>query len=272
MPEAKVVLITGASSGFGKAFAAELARRGHRVYGTSRNASFPHASVSFPAMVPMDVRDERSVGEAVRFVLDREQGIEVLINNAGIGLSGAIEDTTPAEALNLFETNLFGVHRVCRAVLPAMRARGRGLVANVGSIGGEIAVPFHAFYSASKASLAALTEVMRIELAPFGIHVTLIAPSGFHTEMPEHRQFVAAVSAGSPFAERCRRAASVMTQDEVKGGDPEALARLVARVVESGRPRPRYYAGAALPRLGLYVKRLAPAAFSQRLLRNHYGV
>ena len=272
MSEAKVVLVTGASSGFGEAFAAELARRGHRVYGTSRRASLPPAApAAFPVRIGMDVREEASVERAVRHVLEREGRLDVVVNNAGVGLGGSVEDTTPAEALALFEANLFGVHRVCRAVLPALREQARGLIVNVGSIGGEIAIPFQGFYSASKAALAALTEALRLEVRPFGIDVTLLEPGDFRTGFTENRVLVAAAT-NDAYRERCRRAIETMERDERGGADPASLAQLLVRLVEGGSPRPRYLAGMAAQRLAVYVKRLAPARLSERLLAAYYGV
>ena len=266
----KIVLVTGASSGLGAAFAAELARRGHRVYGTSRQAPLSETPAPFPVVIPMDVRDERSVGRAVEYVLAREGRLDVVVNNAGVGLGGAVEDTTPAEALEMFETNFFGVHRVCRAVLPAMRAEGRGLVVNVGSIAGEISIPFQAFYSATKAALAALTEALRIEVRPFGIDVTLLEPGDFRTGFTANRKLVATTN--DAYRSRCGRAIEVMERDERNGADPDSLARLLARLVGEAPPRPRYVAGLAAQRLAVLVKRLAPARFSERLLAAYYGV
>ena len=123
----KVVLITGASAGFGRACADHLAARGYRVYGTSRRARFEdaEAAAAGPTLLPMDVRDDESVRKAIDFVVGREGRLDVVVNNAGVGLAGAIEDTSVAEAQALFDTNFFGVHRVCRAALPILRRPGR---------------------------------------------------------------------------------------------------------------------------------------------------
>ena len=164
-----VVLITGASSGFGEACADHLARRGYRVYGTSRRARFPEGGAEEnPRMIPMDVCDDDSVRAAVEFVLAAEGRLDVVVNNAGLGMAGAVEDTSLEEARALFETNFFGMHRVCRAVLPTLRAQRSGLIVNISSIGGLIAIPFQGFYSASKFATEALTEALRMDYDAFG--------------------------------------------------------------------------------------------------------
>jgi NAD(P)-dependent dehydrogenase (short-subunit alcohol dehydrogenase family) len=147
----RVVLITGASAGFGRACAQHLGRLGHRVYGTSRRAECPDPAElrSPPLVLPMDVCDDDSVQRAVDFVLKQEGRIDVVVNNAGVGLAGAVEDTSVEEARALFETNFFGVLRVCRAVLPALRAQRSGLIVNVSSLGGLVTIPFQGLYSAS---------------------------------------------------------------------------------------------------------------------------
>ena len=147
----KVILITGGSSGFGKACVNYFASRGHRVYGTSRRAQFPSNEdpSPVPPIIPMDVCDTDSIEAAVAFILKRESRLDVLVNNAGIALAGSIEETSSEEAKVQFETNFFGVHRVCRSVLPTMRKQGAGLIVNISSIGGLITIPFQGFYCAS---------------------------------------------------------------------------------------------------------------------------
>jgi len=203
----KVVLITGASSGFGKACAEHLAGLGHWVYGTSRRARFEDGAVvpGGVRMLPMDVREDDSVARAIAFIRKDAGRLDVLVNNAGLALAGAIEDTTVDEARDLFETNLFGAHRVCRAALPILRAQGAGLIINVSSLAGLVTVPFQGFYSASKYALESMTDALRMEVAAFGIRVVLIEPGDFKSGFTAGRVFAAASGEGSPYAERCAR-------------------------------------------------------------------
>ncbi len=255
-----VVLVTGASSGIGKACAELLFARGYRVYGTSRQA--PRAVVQKVApddspllqMIPLDVTSDESVAQAVGIVAACEGRIDVVVNNAGFGVAGAAELTTIEEAREQFETNFFGMMRVCRAVLPIMRQRGSGRILNVSSIAGRIGVPFQALYSASKFAVEGFTEALRMEMAPFGIQVVLIEPGDFRTHFTAARRMVR--GAGSPaYAERQAKALAVMEHDETHGATPEAVGRLVHRIVTCRSPRARYAVGPAFEKLALALKR-----------------
>ncbi len=278
----KVVLITGASSGFGKACAEHLAGLGHRVYGTSRRARFEDeaaapggdatASRGSVRMLPMDVREDDSVARAVAFVQTDAGRLDVLVNNAGLALAGAVEDTTVDEARALFETNLFGVHRVCRAALPILRAQGAGLIINVSSLAGLVTVPFQGFYSASKYALESMTDALRMEVAPFGIRVVLIEPGDFKSGFTAARVFAAANNEGSPYAERCARAVGVMEDDEQNGADPAALATRLAEAIAATAPRVRYPVGARAQTLAVKLKPFLPTRVFDHALMRQYKV
>jgi len=268
----RVVLISGASSGFGRACAEHLSQLGHRVYGTSRRAPLPDGEDTGPGpwLLPMDVREDTSVRAAVDFVLRREGRLDVVVNNAGVGIAGAVEETTPEEARDLFETNFFGVHRVCRAVLPTLRAQGSGLIVNVSSLGGLVTIPFQGFYSASKFALESMSEALRMELKPHGVQVTLLEPGDFKTDFTANRVFAAGSRGESVYAERCRRAIAVMEHDERNGADPAALARLLARLMERRSPRTRYPVGMFFQKLLVGCKRLLPAGLLERGIMAYY--
>jgi len=262
----RVVLVTGASSGVGACCAAYLAERGYRVYGASRSAAAPTGVVP----LSIDVTDDASVSQAVAAVLDREGRIDVLINSAGFGVAGAVEDTTMEEAASQFEVNFFGTARVCRAVLPAMRSRGAGYIVNIGSIGGLIAIPFQGFYSASKFALEGLSESLRIEVRPFGIHVVLIEPGDHHTGFTRNRRSAAADTGVSAYRTRFERAIARMASDEQNGPKPDAIARLVQKVIDNSRPRLRYAAGPASQRAAVWLKRLLPNRIVEGIVTRYY--
>ncbi len=270
----KVVLISGASAGFGRASATQLARLGYRVYGTSRRAEFPEAadSDSSPLMLPMDVCDDGSVQTAIEFVLKREGRIDVVVNNAGVGLAGAVEDTSVEEAKAIFETNFFGVLRVCRAVLPTLRAQGGGHIVNVSSLGGLVTIPFQGFYSASKYALESMSDALRMELRPFGVHVTLIEPGDFKTGFTAARVFSAASGDGSAYRENCQKAVAVMEHDEQNGADPQKVAQLLARIIADPSPGIRYPVGGLFQRLAVGARRVLPSAVLERALRAVYKI
>ena len=180
-----VVLITGASSGIGRAAAQLFAKNGYRVFGTSRKLD---GAPSLPGVefVPLDVRDDASVEAAVAAVVDNAGRIDVLVNNAGYTILGAVEETSAAEAQALFDTNVFSVLRVSRAVLPVMRRQGKGLIINTSSVLGFLPAPFMGLYAASKHALEGLSESLDHEVRGFGVRVTLVQPNFTRTEFGGH--------------------------------------------------------------------------------------
>lgn len=182
MTNQPIALVTGASTGIGRAIAARLAGGGYRVFGTSRD---PGKAAPLPGvtLVPLDVTSEASVEQCVATLLAQAGRIDLLVNNAGIAVVGAIEEVPLAEARRQFETNYFGVVRMIQAVLPAMRRQGAGHILNVGSVAGVVPIPFAGQYSATKYALEGLTEVLRSEVRPFGIRVALVAPGFYRSEL-----------------------------------------------------------------------------------------
>jgi short-subunit dehydrogenase len=259
MSASRVILVTGASSGIGRSCAELLAKRGHRVYGASRSAG-----------LRLDVRDEASVNEAVRSILDRERRLDVVINNAGFGIAGAVEETSVEEAKEQFEVNFFGVMRVCRAVLPAMRSQGQGTIVNIGSIGGLIAIPYQGLYSATKFALEGLTESLRLEVRDFGVRVVLIEPGDHRTGFTYNRRSTAKSGGESPYRSLFERAVARMAADEQAGPPPERVAALVVKVIDSRRPRLRYTVGPVPQRAAVWLKRLLPYAAIEAIMRQNY--
>lgn len=219
-------------------------------------------------MVHMDVDDGASVANGVTQVLEAEGRIDVLVNNAGISLFGALEDTTVEEAKAQLETNFFGAWRVCRAVLPAMRAQGGGYIINISSIGGLMGLPFQAAYSASKFALEGMSEALSTELKPFGIHVVLVEPGDLATEITEHRCQTKESGVASVYREKFERALNVTEAAERAGPAPMVVAQLLERVLVSKTPRLRYTVGSLAEQSGVTLKRLLPGRlFEQFLLR-----
>ncbi|HQU61326.1 MAG TPA: SDR family oxidoreductase, partial [Saprospiraceae bacterium] len=180
----KVILITGASSGLGKALAEILSTRGHIVYGTSRK---PTGQLLPYRMIPMEVKDEKSIERAVQQVISNEKRIDVVINNAGIGLAGPTEQLHIDNIRELLEINVVGVARVCQAVLPHMRARRSGRIINISSIGAVIGLPYRGLYCASKSAVSIMTESLRMEIAPFGIQACCVRAGDTRTNINANR-------------------------------------------------------------------------------------
>ena len=233
-----VVLITGCSSGFGLLTALHFARQGETVIAGVRRPSTARElrrrrdeeRLSFD-IVGLDVTDEASVAAAVSGVLEAQGRIDVLVNNAGVGSHGAIEDTSPEVVQAVFDTNVFGPLRLLRAVLPVMRSQGQGVVVNMSSLAGRVSAPFAGIYSATKFALEALSECLHYEVAPFGIRVALIEPGAFVTAFAENRLEPGAHgnNVASPYARTLRRweEASARLPGRNDGGDPAEVAAAV---------------------------------------------
>jgi len=266
----KVILITGASSGIGKVCAEYLAQEGHRVFGTSRRALFPPESAApgRVTMLQMDVNQEDSVHRGVDFILREAGHLDVAVNNAGIHIAGAVEDTSVEEAKKQFETNFFGVLRVCRAVLPGMRERQSGYIVNISSIGGLVGLPYQGFYSATKFALEGMTEALRMEVRPFGIKVLLIEPGDIRTEHVWHR--TAASRDHSTYREYLERVMATVDIQESNGASPLKVARTLERVINHPSPRPRYRVGAFDQRLVGALKGVVPDRLFEWILMKNY--
>ena len=268
-----VVLITGSSSGIGKACAEHLHQRGYRVYSTSRRAPrFPDglAAVTDQSgichLIPMDVTSDESVEQGIQWILTQERRIDVVVNNAGYGLAGAMEDTQLEEAKAQLETNFFGVVRLCRAVLPVMREQGGGFIVNISSIGGFVGIPFQGFYSASKFALGGMTESLRIEVKPYGIKVVLIEPGDFNTNLTINRHKAKASELGSVYLSKFTKALGGMDADEMNGPSPEQIGVLLERIITTMSPQLRYVIGSASERLTNGLKKFMPPGIFEWLL------
>jgi NAD(P)-dependent dehydrogenase (short-subunit alcohol dehydrogenase family) len=264
----KVVLITGASSGFGKSIAVHLASLGHTVFGTSRSQKESFAGVT---MLPLDVTDDESVHELVKQVIAQAGKIDVLINNAGVGLCGSIEDTSIEEARWQMETNFFGPVRMVKAVLPHMREQGAGRIIKIGSLAGQLALPYQPFYSTSKFAIAGFNEVLRLELAGSGIDSTMIEPGDFATGFTAARVFSEQAKSGL-HAEQLERVVGIYERDEIGGASPQLLAKLCARIIESKKVQPRYSVGRMDQRFGLLLKRWIPHSWMEKLMLYIYQI
>jgi NAD(P)-dependent dehydrogenase (short-subunit alcohol dehydrogenase family) len=263
-----VILVTGASSGIGAAIAAHLASKGHRVFGTSRK---PYHNAKFE-MIAMDVDDEASVREAVAHVLVQAGRIDALINNSGIAVMGAVEDTSVEEAKALFETNFFGVLRVCRAVLPAMRRQKNGTIVNISSLSGIFGTPFSGLYSASKFAVEGLSEALRMEVRRFGIKVVLVEPGDHDSELPIRRTIAAESAINPAYAEAFARTKAQQAKDEAQAPKPDGVARLVERILAERSPRMRYTVGMMSQRIVSPLKRFMPQRLYELILRSALGL
>ena len=243
----KVILITGASSGIGFDAAQTLARQGHRVYAAARRVERMEP-LKADGIVPLrlDVTDEASMQEAVRTVLEAEGRIDALVNNAGYGYFGAIENVPMEEARRQLEVNVFGLARLCQLVLPTMREQGSGRIVNISSVAGKAVMYFGGWYHVSKYSVEALSDALRMEVKPFGIDVALIEPGGIRTDWgliaADH---LAESSKGTPYekdgireSETLRKAYSIRLLSK-----PQVVTRAISKAINRKHPRARYRIG-----------------------------
>ena len=264
----KIVLITGATSGIGKETALLLASKGFLVYGTARNVEGKNLSFR---LLPMDVRNETSIKEAIQQILTEVGCIDILINNAGVGITGAVEEL-PAEQLhNVFATNLYGAIAVIQQVLPSMRAQGSGRIINIASIAGYMGLPFRGAYSASKGALLLMSEALRMEVKQFGIEVTTISPGDYATDIAS-RRYHAPVNENSPYAEVYAKQLQLMNEHVDSGGNPKEMAEKILKVINTKHPKVHYKQGSFLQKFSIVLKRLLPSKRYEKMLMKHYSL
>jgi NAD(P)-dependent dehydrogenase (short-subunit alcohol dehydrogenase family) len=265
----KIVLVTGASSGIGKAVARVMAQDGCIVYGTSRSANFETIRENGIAytMLPLTLEDEDTAVRAVQYVIDRHGRIDVLVNNAGTGYAGAIEETTAREAQAQFDACFFGAVRMLNHVLPHMRAAGSGVVINVGSLASCFPVPFQAMYSAAKAALFAMTVALRLELAPFGIRACVIEPGNTRTDIISRRRY-SAKTCQTAYRQPLERSLGVVNS-YIAACSPEQCARLALKVSRMKNPPARITPGLGY-KFVYALSRLAPWRFREYVIRRIY--
>jgi NAD(P)-dependent dehydrogenase (short-subunit alcohol dehydrogenase family) len=263
----QVVLITGASSGIGRSTAEYLAGIGHRVFGASRTRPL---EISFE-WVCMDITQEDSVREAVDLVIERAGKIDVLINNAGLGIVGPLEETTDELIYQVFNTNVMGALRVCRRVIPIFRQQRQGLILNISSIAAEIGLPFRGVYSATKASLEALTESLSMELKEFNIRVCSILPGDVATGINQNR-LVAKLQKNSVYAQTFMKVHRQINEEVTNADNPMSIAKVVARIIVTPHPRLHYTVGPLLQKVAVWLRILLPQRFFERLLMRFYGM
>jgi NAD(P)-dependent dehydrogenase (short-subunit alcohol dehydrogenase family) len=267
--EAKVALVTGASSGIGADTARRLHQRGFVVYGVARRlAAMQPLADEGVRVFELDVTDDASMTAGVRRILAETGRIDVLVNNAGYGSYGSVEDVPIDEARRQFEVNLFGAARLIQLVLPGMRAQGNGRIINVSSIGGKIYEPLGAWYHATKHALEGLSDSLRLELAPFGVDVVIIEPGPILTEWNAiARQTMTDTAAGGPYAGRAAKLAAAFERVDAAGRSSTAdvVARKIVVAATTRRPRTRYPVGRQAGTI-VRVRRLLPDRVFDRIL------
>lgn len=261
-----IVFITGVSSGFGLETARLLAQEGHTVYGTVRREVEPLPHVHY---LHVDVRDRDAVMNAVAQVIEKEGRIDVLVNNAGMGIGGPLEFATEEEIRLQMDTNFMGLVHCVDAVLPHMRRQGGGKIIALSSIGGLMGLPFQGFYSASKFAIEGYCEALRLETQQQGIKVVVLRPGDFSTGFTGSRKKVADEAALQAYP-LYREAIEKVEHDENGGLKPVVLAQRISRIINMQHPRNGYVVASFEQKLSVWIKRILPAKWFDRILGSYY--
>jgi len=265
MIDSKVVIVTGASRGIGRAAAALFQEKGYVVYALSRTV----CDIPGVNSVICNITDSKRLKDAIDGIFATEKRIDILINNAGGGISGAVEKTVPADARRLFELNFFAHFEAIQYVIPYMRNGKGGKIINIGSVAGSMHIPFQAFYSATKAAIESLTNCLRGELAPFGIKVTTVMPGDTRTGFTEARE--KDFTENDPdYGSRIYRSVTLMEKDEQGGMSPDAVAEKIYKAACSKNPKPAYIVGFKY-NFFMLLNKLLPKRFIQFVLNMMYA-
>ncbi|MEH3113018.1 oxidoreductase [Pedobacter terrae] len=264
----KTVLITGASSGIGKATAIFLAQQGYKVYAAARRLEKMEALKNF-GIKPLflDVANEDSLVVCVEQILTEAGRIDILINNAGLGYYAALEDMPMSDAKYQFDVNVFSAARLMQLVLPGMRANKYGKIVNISSVGGKVTLPMGAWYHASKFAIEGLSDALRKEVKPFGIDVIVIEPGGTKSEMTGlGAQYLNQISGKTAYGHLAKGVSKMYAATEKNASDPIVIAKLIKKGIEAKCPKTRY-AGASGAKLMLFLKSiLSDRAFDKLIM------
>ncbi len=239
----KVIAVTGATSGMGKACVEKLGARGHRVYGTVYGIDMDPNWKELPyTLMPCDITNQQSVEAFCGRIKDEAKRIDVLVNCAGFAFEGSVEDATVEEAKLQFEVNFFGTHRMIREVMPVMREQGGGKIITISSLAAQVpGIPYQGFYSMSKKAVDCLVETLRMEGKPFGIQATSINPGDMKTDFTANRVRAAAFKPGSPYYDGSTKSVDIMKKSELSSQGPEVIGELVCRLVDAKELKPKYF-------------------------------
>ncbi|MBO2524212.1 MAG: oxidoreductase [Bacteroidetes bacterium] len=261
-----VILITGISSGFGMETARLLSQEGHIVYGTVRRDVEPLPGVHY---LKVDVRHRDAVQNAVQQMVKQEGRIDVLINNAGMGIGGPVEFAIEEEIREQMDANFMGLVNLVTAVLPIMRKQGKGKIVALSSIGGVMGLPFQGFYSASKFAIEGYCEALRLEVQQFGIQVVVMRPGDFSTGFTASRKKTVNADAMQVYRSYAESMGKV-EHDETGGLKPQVLARKISQIIRKKNPRHGYVVASFEQRLSVFLKRVLPARWFAKILGNYY--
>ncbi|WMJ73963.1 SDR family oxidoreductase [Cytophagaceae bacterium ABcell3] len=264
----KTILITGASTGLGLAIAKHLHTKNFTVYGTSRKIQ--QEGIPFKTL-QMDVTSRESVKSAIETIISEQGKIDVVINNAGLGLAGPVEHLQEEDMLNVYNTNVLGVLRVSQEVLPYMRKQKQGKIINISSIGSEFGLPYRGGYSSTKTAVDRLTEALRMEVKKFGVQACVVQPGGIQTDINANR-VLTPLPEESPYKNSFDRCYKVINHSVSKGLKPEDFGPILEKIIMADKTKRIYRIGKFNEKLSVKVKRLAPDDVFEKIILNHYKI
>lgn len=256
------IIITGSSSGIGFALAEYFGEKGHQVFGLSRTLT----ESRFFKSISVDITKKESIDNALTQILEENLMIDMLINNAGMGMVGPVEDTSQEDILKLFNLNLSGSVMMMSAVLPNMRTQKKGKIINVSSIGSEMGLPFRGFYSASKSALDKVTEAIRYEVKPWNIEVCSLHLGDIKTNIAENRL---KTKVSAPYQKVFEKVYKQMNGHVKDGTEPLEVAEYVAKLLTKDHWKAHYYFGKFGQKIGVPLKWILPQNFYEKLMRNY---
>lgn len=266
----KVVLITGASSGLGKATASYLLANNYRVFGTSRDPQKHISDINFD-LLTFDLNQPETAQKLVNQVMHKVGRIDVLINNAGAGITGSIEETDVNSMQTHFSTNFFGPLSLIQKVLPVMRQQKSGLIINITSIGGYMGLPFRGIYSASKGALGLTSEALRMEVKRFGIDIVTLAPGDYATDIATRRIY-SPLNKDSPYHDLYQYSINTIDEHVDQGSNPNDFARMVHKIIKLKKRNVHYLSGSFLQKFSILLKKILPDTLFEKMIMNHYKV
>lgn len=256
------IIITGSSTGIGFALAEYFGKKGHQVYGLSRK----NTESEFFKTIPTDITDHSQIENAISEILKTEKSIDLLINNAGMGMVGAVEDSTQEEILKLFNLNLVGAVQMMSGVLPKMREQKSGKIINISSIGSEMGLPFRGFYSASKSALDKVTEAIRYEVSPWKIDVCTLHLGDIKTKIAENR---VKTKVSEPYKKTFEKVYSLMNSHVDDGSEPAEVAEYIEKLIAKKTWKAHYYFGKFGQKIGVPLKWILPQNFYENLMKKY---
>ncbi|HBH49374.1 MAG TPA: short-chain dehydrogenase/reductase [Bacteroidales bacterium] len=266
----KVVLITGATSGLGLNMAQKLSRNHYIVYASGRNIS-THKDLPNLKFIYLDVTKEDVIKSAVDLIISEQGRIDMLINSAGIGIAAAIEEIDTQLVKEAFDINYMGIIRMVQYVIPPMRRAGGGKIINIGSIAGRVGLPFQGIYSSTKFAVEGLSEALRIELKPFGIHVVIIEPGNYRTNVSKNRTIIEPHS-DSPYRKRLTNFFELLNKNITKGRKADYVGELILRIAHKKKPRFRYSTGRFYEIITPAIRFFMPSKLFHKILTYFYRI